>query len=148
MPYLRRLVKDDTLHKGTTSGAGIPSPHNVKMKPYQLPPGVVTPPPHNVKIICTLDSRHTRTTTRVLVNAIKRMKKHPFCGAQLSINVWNFLKNISQLYPAPFQKCSGMVLFSYVNYCMSNVHHRFVVFTLGLVPTQQNYLSLCRDLIF
>ena len=36
----------------------------------------------------------------------KRMKKHPFCGAHFSINIWVFLP----LHPAPFQKFSGPVV--------------------------------------
>ena len=44
------------------------------------------------------------------------------------------------LHPAPFQKYSGIIIFSYVEYFMSNVHHSFVSFIFGLFPPPQKYL--------
>ena len=44
-------------------GIVIPPPHNVKRKPYQVPPGVGSPPPHNEISIRTPEARHTTTFT-------------------------------------------------------------------------------------
>ena len=85
------------------------------------------------------------TTAWLIVNIKKQMKKHQFCDAHLSIDIWIF-KWIIPIHPAPFQNLSGL-FFSYVEYCMSNVHRSFCI-CFGLVPTPKKYLSLGRALIF
>ena len=42
---------------------------------------------------------------RLLVNATKRTKNHPFCGARFFINIWIII--MSPLQPAPLKKYSG-----------------------------------------
>ena len=49
----------------------------------------------------------TTLYTRVLVYATKRQKKYPFWVARFSIKIWFKQKQISPLYPAPIQFCSG-----------------------------------------
>ena len=46
------------------------------------------------------------------------------------------------IHPAPFLKCSGLIVL-YVDYYMSNVQHCFVR-CFGSVPTRKQYFYLCR----
>ena len=66
----------------------------------------------------------------VLVNVTKQMKNHIFCGARLSINIWNFWIKIGLINPAPFQKFSGVICLKNSQCRLRNVHHHFVSFIL------------------
>ena len=67
------------------------------------------------------------------------MKKHPFCGAHFSINIWNVLNKWAHYTHPPFKNV--VQYFSCIEYCMSNVYHSFFRF-FGLVPMDQMFYLL------
>ena len=74
----------------------------------------------------------------------KTDKKHLTCGASFSVIFW-VLKIIIPLHPSPFRDFSRF--FSYVDYCMSNVHRSFCSF-FGFGSNPPECLSLDRALNF
>ena len=85
-----------------------------------------------------MDWFQTTLYTRVIVNATRQMKKSPILRCTFFHQYLDF-KRICSLHPSPFQKCSGLKK-SYVDYFISNVHHRFVIFFVWFQPKIYIYL--------
>ena len=101
---------------------------------------------NKLNIISLMYWFQTKLYTRVQVNVTKRMKEVTILRCMfLHRHLVFFLKTISLLCPAPFQKCSGMVFYPNDDGEMCTT----VLSVLFLIWSEpKKYVSLCRTLVF
>ena len=110
--------------------------HYGPMNPYQVPPGVRTPPSHNGKGIRTPEARHT--TTWLLVKIAKCMKS-TCLEVHVSLLVLRCFKINNPTTSIPLLRLQWYTIF-YVGYFISNVHCSLCSFLFWFQPPKIIYL--------